>query len=77
MPQLLGLMLIGVAAVAGFRAVQRAANLMSDAARRAAGDATAGSGSGGSESQAGMKDMKDLGSLELDAQSGVYKPRRS
>ena len=63
MPQLLGLVLIGAAAVAGYKTIQR----------------VVGHIAGGSERKhaksEGRDGMKDLGALELDPQSGVYKPR--
>lgn len=69
MPQLLGLLLFGAAAIAGYksfqRAMSRATGRTSDGANRV-GDNT---------DMAETPGMKDLGALELDPQTGVYKPR--
>ena len=64
MPQLLGLVLIGAAAVAGYKSFHKAFGRVSSRSRRP--DTADAAGSPG---------MKDLGHLELDPQSGVYKPR--
>lgn len=74
MPQVFGLVLIGAGVIAGIKALQNIAQRVSEEmqrqadvvrqneeARRAAEGASA----------------KDLGRLELDPQSGVYKPRSS
>ncbi len=70
MPQLLGLVLFGAAAVAGYKSLQRAIG-------RASGRATGhGDGVQNDPDKAGQQAvMKDLGALELDEQTGVYKPR--
>ena len=67
MPQLLGLVLIGAAAIAGFKAVRRVVGNLAEEAQRAASKAR--------RQHAEAAGMKDLGSLELDPKSGVYKPR--
>ena len=67
MPQLLGLVLIGAAAVAGFKAIRRVVGNLADEAQRAASKAR--------HQHAEAAGMKDLGNLELDPKSGVYKPR--
>ncbi len=61
MPQLLGLVLIGAGAFAGFKVAKRALGRMSaeHRARTQAPDA-----------------MKDIGALEFDPISGVYKPKK-
>lgn len=65
MPQLLALVLIGAAAVAGYKSFHKAFGRTSAGSRRE--DQT--------KATSGSPGMKDLGSLELDPQSGVYKPR--
>ena len=69
MPQLLGLALIGAGVLAGYRAFRFAADRLREemekhAGKDAAGDAGAPSGG-----------VKDLGALEFDPASGVYRPR--
>lgn len=73
MPQLLGLVLIGAVAVAGYKSFQRAfGRATSDGKNHTAGGAGR---ERESADQAGPAAMKDLGALELDPHTGIYKPR--
>ncbi len=65
MPQLLGLVLFGAAAVAGYKSFQRAIG-------RATGRTNPAQAR---TDTAEPSRMKDLGALELDPRTGVYKPR--
>lgn len=74
MPQVLGLVLIGAGVIAGIKALQKIADRVSeemhrhaDAVRRHEEARQAAEGTS----------AKDLGRLELDPQSGIYKPRSS
>ena len=64
MPQLIGLVLLGAGVVAGYKALRRAVDLMS-------------SGPSARDSDAAGEITKDLGHLELDPATGVYRPRKS
>ena len=68
MPQLLGLVFLGAGVIAGFRAFQRVTGKMGTHEK-----ATTTSDSGSDSRQLYAK---DLGSLELDPASGIYKPTR-
>ena len=71
MPQLLGLVLIGAGAFAGFKVAQRAFGRMSAEVDRAAREAA--------EHRARTQapdGMKDIGALEFDSVSGVYRPKK-
>lgn len=68
MPQLLGLALLGAGVLAGYRAFRHAAQRMREELDRAADSAQ-------SERPAEAGAIKDLGALELDPKSGVYRPR--
>ncbi len=68
MPQLFALALIGAGAVAGFRWFSRQLDAAREAASRA--EAELGRAAGSASGQ-----PKDLGQLEWDAVSGVYRPR--
>lgn len=71
MPQLIGLVLVGAGVLAGIRAVSRLVERMSADVHRAEAERShAGHPSGGVVE-------KDLGALEYDPESGVYKPRAS
>lgn len=64
MPQLLGLIILGAGAIAVFRGLKQVVDRLSEEhARHAEGQAD--------------KSMKNLGALELDPDSGIYKPRKS
>ncbi|HVY42044.1 MAG TPA: hypothetical protein VG966_03375 [Hyphomicrobiaceae bacterium] len=66
MPQLVGLMLIGAGLYAGYRALMRAAGKVIDEL-----------GPGEAElRQHSAVTVKDLGALEYDPTSGVYRPAR-
>ena len=67
MPQLLGLVFLGAGLIAGFRAFQRIAG---KTRANEAADPDANSRSGG-----GQLREKDLGTLERDPTSGIYRPR--
>jgi hypothetical protein len=70
MPQLLGLALIGAGVIAGYRAYRFAADrVREEMERRARAEAEAAA----RDHQSGP--LKDLGALELDPQTGVYRPR--
>ena len=62
MPQLIGLVVVGAGLWAGLKALQRIAEQM-----------TAGKSEPPPQSQAGVAE-KDLGRLELDPATGVYRP---
>ena len=64
MPQLIGLVLLGAGVVAGYKAVRRALDLMSANTQTTADPATG-------------EIAKDLGQLELDPATGVYRPRKA
>ena len=66
MPQLLGLILLGAAAVAGYKSFYRVMSRTPDAAGRTRKSTQASEPAG----------IKDLGPLELDPRTGIYKPRR-
>jgi predicted negative regulator of RcsB-dependent stress response len=68
MPQLIALALIGAGAVAGYRWFNRQMEAARAAAERAESELRRAA-----ETAAGAP--KDLGRLELDMASGVYKPR--
>ena len=72
MPQVLGLVLIWGAAIAGYKVIQRVAGHMAAANERAAKDARRQPAEA-----AGGAVIKDLGALEPDPQSGIYRPRES
>lgn len=64
MPQILGLVLIGAGAIAGYRAVRNLAQRVQDAMQQAAEGAKAASAPA----------EKDLGKLVLDPVTGEYRP---
>ena len=68
MPQLLGLVFLGAGVIAGYRAFQRISGKI-----RTTNEATQAPDS---RSASGQLPEKDLGSLELDPASGIYKPKR-
>jgi hypothetical protein len=68
MPQLVGLMLLGAGLYAGFRALKRSANRLAEDFRRAEAERLRRA-----ETESRLAE-KDLGRLELDPASGVYKP---
>lgn len=68
MPQLIALALIGAGAVAGYRWFSRQMEAAREAAARAEAEVR-----GAAAATSGAP--KDLGRLELDAATGVYKPR--
>jgi predicted negative regulator of RcsB-dependent stress response len=70
MPQLIALALIGAGAMAGYRWVAKQV----DAARQAADDAEAKLRQAAEQRQS--EGPRDLGQLEWDEVSQVYKPRR-
>ncbi len=73
MPQLLGLVLIGAGVIAGVKALRSIAHRVSEEMQRQADTVRqneAGQAADGAS-------LKDLGRLELDPHSGVYKPRSS
>ena len=72
MPQFIGLVLIWGACIAGYKTVRHIAGRMTAEAERAAREAQRNHA--GTAGEAGIK---DLGALELDPNSGVYKPRES
>lgn len=70
MPPLLGLVFLGAGLAVGYRALQLATEMMrSQADRNNAGERTANDAEG-SETL-----IKDLGVLEFDPSSGVYRPK--
>ena len=71
MPQLLGLVLIGAGAYAGFRVAKRAFGRTADEIDREAKAAAERRAATGTDA------MKDIGALEFDPKSGVYKPRKT
>ena len=71
MPQLLGLVLLGAGVIAGYKAFTHAAARIAAELKRAEDEERRHAAEAGSVSAA-----KDLGQLELDPASGVYKPRR-
>lgn len=64
MPPVIGLVLLGAGIVAGYKAYRRYAEATRPGAR--GGDGSAGDGAA----------AKDLGRLELDPSSGVYRPKQ-
>ncbi len=68
MPQLVVLALLGVGAYAGYRMIQRASRQIAAELRRASEELRGGSSPAQVE--------RDLGSLEFDAKSGVYRPTK-
>lgn len=71
MPQLLGLVLIGAGVIAGLKALQSVAQRVSDEMQRA----TEAAARRAEEADPAGSSAKDLGKLEFDPKSGVYKPR--
>ena len=69
MPQLLGLVLIWGACIAGYKTIQRVTGRMAAENARAAERRRA--------EAADTAGIKDLGALERDPDSGVYRPRQS
>lgn len=74
MPPVLGLVLIGVGLIAGIKVLQTAAARASEAMQQAA--EAAQSRAERDDTAAGVT-ARDLGRLELDPATGVYKPRAS
>ncbi len=70
MPQLLGLILIGAGAYAGFQLAKRALGRMADGIDRAANEAAERRAATGTDA------MKDIGALEFDPVSGEYKVKK-
>jgi hypothetical protein len=68
MPQLFALALLGAGAIAGYRWLARQAEAARVVAERAEAELRRAS-------EAATGTPKDLGRLEWDASSGVYKPR--
>ena len=66
MPQVFALALIGAGALAGYRWVARQLDAVTQAANQAEAEL---------QRSAGRAAPKDLGELEWDAISGVYRPR--
>jgi hypothetical protein len=71
MPQLVVAALLGAGLYAGYRWLQRANALMTENLKRAEADLKQRAADG-----AGQIAEKDLGALEFDPKSGVYKPAR-
>lgn len=70
MPQLVVLAAIGAGLYAGYKALMRAGARMADDLKRSEDEVRARASAGADASE------KDLGSLEYDPMSGVYKPVR-
>jgi hypothetical protein len=71
MPQLVVAAIIGAGLYAGYRWFQRAGALMADELKRAEDEAKSRT-----SNAAGQIAEKDLGALEFDPKSGVYKPAK-
>ena len=68
MPQLFALALLGAGAVAGYRWLSRQLDAAKSAAERAEAELR-------KAADAATGQPKDLGALELDVATGVYRPR--
>ncbi len=72
MPQLIGLVILGAGLVAGFKALRLVADRFSDELNRTTAESRQTAETAGSQDAVAVK---DLGALEFDPISGVYKPR--
>ena len=73
MPQVLLLAALGAGLYAGYRALVRASVAMTAELKRSEDELRQRAAA----QRPGRSDEKDLGTLEFDPRSGVYKPRRS
>jgi len=74
-PQVIALALLGAGLYAGYRWFARAAGAIGAAITRAEDEACQGSRQGSHQGSQGRIE-KDLGALEYDATSGVYRPAK-
>ena len=74
MPQLMALLLVGASAYVGYRTVKE--RIERSRQRRSDAESKAGRAGEAPEQPAARKgEPKDLGALELDPATGVYRPR--